>query len=465
LRFEAKDVAGAAVVLSALTAVVVHNGPLGHPNGHQTAVADARGSVTSPVGGRATTFVDFNVVPMDRDVVLPHQVVVVRDGVIERIGDVGDVAPPRGSTIIEGDGSRYLAPGLTDAHVHLRGRYESWLPLFIANGVTTVFNLEGRPGHLALKRRIQAGALEGPTVYTAGPFVGEPEVRTPADARATVARQAARGYDLVKVHGDFSADAYATLTEAGRELEMPVIGHAPRNLPFSAVLDNRQIAVTHAEEILQTQLRSLDPGDATVVARQMAEAGTWLIPTLAHFESVADQWGSPEAVEAALASEAAADLPSWLRADWLSTSNPFLGVDPADRPRLRDMYEFHGTLIRALHDAGVPMLAGTDTPIPTLAPGSSLRLEIEALRDAGMSGYEALATATSNPGRFVRTYIDAGVRAGTLQRGVRADILMLDADPRFETETLGRIQGVMVRGRWYSRPDLDRMLEQVAASR
>ena len=377
MKLEFKDAVGATVILGALAAVVLHNSPVGHPAGHRVGVADAGGSVTSAVGEPATAFVDFNVVPMDRDIVSPRQVIVVRGGFIERIGDLGEVEPPRGARIIQGDGSQYLAPGLTDAHVHLRGRYESWLPLFVANGVTTVFNLEGTPGHLALKRRIWAGAQEGPTVYTAGPYIGEPEVRTPADARRAVARQATRGYDFVKIHGDLSADTYSMLTEAGRELEIPVIGHAPRNLPFAAVLENRQIAVTHAEEIIQTRLRTLDPADAVALAREMADAGTWLMPTLAHFGSVADQWGSPPAVEAALARDEAAYLPASLRDEWRSAANPFLGVDAADRARLQDMDDFHGTLIRELYSAGVPMLAGTDTPIPTLAPGFSLHREIE----------------------------------------------------------------------------------------
>jgi hypothetical protein len=402
---------------------------------------------------------------MDRDVVLRRQVVVVRGGFIERIGPVGEVDPPRGARVIAGDGTQFLAPGLTDAHVHLRGRYDAWLPLFVANGVTTVFNLEGRPGHLALKRRILEGAQEGPTVYTAGPYVEERVARTPAEARALVADQAGRGYDFVKVHGNLSAESYGALTDAGRDFDIAVIGHAPRNLPFASVVDNRQIALTHAEEIIQTRLRTLDPEDAAAAAAEIAGAGIWLIPTLAHFEGVADQWGTPAAVESALATEEARYLPAWLRDEWRGTTNPFLGVDPADRDRIEDMSDFHGTLLRELDAAGVPMLAGTDTPIPTLAPGFSLRREIEALRRAGMSGYDALASATSNPGRFVRTHVDGGVGFGTLTRGARADILMLDADPRVETETLGRIEGVMVRGRWYERSDLDRMLQQVAGSR
>lgn len=464
MRLDPKDVVGVGVFLTALAAVVLHNGPLGHPDGHTGGIADAGGSVTGPVGEPAVAFVDFNVVPMDRDVVLPRQTVVVRGRFIERIGDVETVEPPRGAHIIAGDGSQFLAPGLTDAHVHLRGRYDSWLPLFVANGVTTVFNMEGRPGHLALKRRIASGQQEGPTVYTAGRYVEGPDIRTPSDARSEVARQAARGYDFVKIHGDLSQDVYRILTEAGRELGIPVIGHAPRNLPLSAVLENGQVALTHAEELLQTELRSLDSGAATELATRMAAAGTWLVPTLAHFDAVARQWGSPSGVEAALASEAAAYMPRSLREEW-RTRNVFLEVDAADRDRLLDMADFHRPLLRALDRAGVPMLAGTDTPIPTLVPGFSLHTEIEALHETGLTGYEALATATSNAGRFIRAYVDAEARFGTLERGARADIVMLEADPRRDLEGLRRPQGVMVRGVWYGRADLDRMLGQVATAR
>ena len=348
--------------------------------------------------------------------------------------------------------------------MHLRGSYETWLPLFVANGVTTVFNLEGRPGHLALKRRIALGEQDGPAVYTAGRYVDMSSVRTPAEARAEVARQAARGYDFVKVHGDLTVETYRALNEAGRELSIPVIGHAPRNLPFSAVLESGQAGLSHAEEIIQTGLRSLDPRDVGGLARRMAESGVWLIPTLAHFDAVAAQWGSPASVEAALASEAAAYLPQSVREEWLE-DNVFLAVDGADRDRLLAMAEFHRPLLSALHQASVPMLAGTDTPIPTLAPGFSLHTEIAALRDAGLSGYEALATATVNPGRFVRTHVDPGARFGTLEHGARADMVVLEADPRVAPSALRRPRGVMVRGVWHDRAELDTLLEQVAADR
>jgi len=463
MRLARKDAAGLVLVAGTLSVMLLHEGPFRHPDSR---VADAGGSVTSALAEpAATAFVDFNVVPMDRDVVLTHQVVVVRGGFIERIGEIGEVEPPLGAHRIEGGGSRYLVPGLTDAHVHLDldKRVESLLPLFLANGVTTVFNLQGEQGHLDLRRRILANEQVGPTVYTAGPYVSEPEIRTAADARTVVRWQAGQGYDFVKVHGDLSAEAFAALTRAGRTENIPIIGHAPRNLPFSAVLENGQVGVTHAEELIHTRLWSLDTNELAGLASEMAEAGTWLTPTLAHFESIADQWASPEAVEARLGNETAQYLPEWLLADWRD-SNTFGARDPGQKPNITRQYEFHAPLIRALHSAGVPILAGTDTPI-LLPPGFSLHSEIEALRDAGMSGFEALATATSNPGRFVRTHVREFARFGTIEPGARADILLVDSDPRDNLAVLRRPRGVMVRGRWYDRSDLDRMLFAAAASR
>ena len=110
MRLDPKDAVGAAVFLGALSVLAIHNGPLGHPDGHGPVVADARGSVTSPVGEPVTAFVDFNVVPMDRDVVLERQTVVVRGQRIERIDDVESFEIPGEARIVEGEGRLYLAP-------------------------------------------------------------------------------------------------------------------------------------------------------------------------------------------------------------------------------------------------------------------------------------------------------------------------------------------------------------------
>ena len=198
-------------------------------------------------------FVDVAVVPMDRQGVESHQTVLVRDDRIVAIGSAATIEVPSNATVIDGRG-RFLLPGLTDAHVHINTGMP-WAPtrddfgeapLYLAHGITTIFNLSGSSEQLEWRRRIADGSLLGPTLYTSGPFINEPRVRTSDEVRAEVARQAAAGYDIIKYHEfidtttGLSLDAYRALNEAARAADMPLVGHAPKTLGLDALLDNRQ---------------------------------------------------------------------------------------------------------------------------------------------------------------------------------------------------------------------------------
>jgi len=463
MKLSAKDTIGLVLVAGTLGTLAVHIGPRGHEARHPTSVADAGSSVTIATPATTLAFVDVNVLPMDGETVLRRQVVIVEGGFIRRIGPVGELEPPVGAQVINGDGVRYLVPGLTDAHVHLPEGAENWLSLFVANGVTTVFNLEGDDSHLALRERIRAGKVVGPTLYTSGPFTNEPEVHTRADAVAAVNDQKDRGYDFVKIHGDLSAETFAALVEAGRTKGIPVLGHAPRNLPFSAVIENRQVSIAHAEELIYTHFTSLDTRDLDRVAASMAQAGTWLTPTLSSFGNIASQWGTNEGLDAGLNNDLARYVPDEMIEAW-SDSNPYTPRDPNSRARIDAMFEFQHSLIRSFHRAGVPMLTGTDTPLPVLVPGFSLHDEIDALSKTGLSRYEALAAATRNAGRFVRQYVDDTAAFGTVTVGGRADLLLLEEDPLTDLARLRHPLGVMLRGRWFPRAELDQMLAKAAGN-
>src|SRR4029453_14294883 len=127
---------------------------------------------------------------------------------------------------------RYLMPGLADMHVHLYAAEE--LPLYPVNGVTSVFNLNGRPGPLAWRRKIAAGELLGPTIYTAGPTFDHP--RTPEEAVAEVDRQSAAGYDAVKIYNQVSAAEYPALTAEAQKKNLVLVGHVAREPGFRATL-------------------------------------------------------------------------------------------------------------------------------------------------------------------------------------------------------------------------------------
>ena len=220
------------------------------------AQAPAAGSQDVPP---LVAFVNVNVIPMDRERIEQRQTVVVRGDRIVAIGATGEVSVPEGAMVIDGTGG-YLTPGLTDAHVHLPGTVFARsrpdfgdAPLYLAFGVTSVMNLGGTATDLEWRRRVEAGELLGPTIYTSGEFVNEPRVNTVEDVQREVDAHVRDGYDIIKFRevmdpsGRFTATSrglslpvYRKLNEAARKAGIPLVGHAPVNLGLDALLETRQ---------------------------------------------------------------------------------------------------------------------------------------------------------------------------------------------------------------------------------
>jgi imidazolonepropionase-like amidohydrolase len=216
-------------------------------------------------------FVNVNLISMDREHIEPAQTVIVTGN---RIVAIGSPTPPDGALFVDGTG-RYLVPGLTDSHVHLTTDMP-WAParadfgdapLYLAHGVTTVVNLRGTPTQLDWKRRIEAGEMLGPTIYTSGDFVNEPRVMTADEVYREVAAQARDGYDLIKFHKiwtpgigfttrrGLSRESYVRMFEAARQEGLPVVGHAPVNLGLDGLLASSGGAVAHVGELIRLYFR------------------------------------------------------------------------------------------------------------------------------------------------------------------------------------------------------------------
>ena len=209
-------------------------------------------------------FVGVDVVPMDTERVLPDQTVVVEGDRIVDVGPRGAVTVPVGAKVVEG-GRGFLLPGLVDAHVHLDRLTEPRPdfgdgPIYLAHGVTTVFNLRGEPANLEWKRRVEAGEILAPNLYNSGEFVNEPRVRTPDEVDREVMQQARDGYDLVKYHQvvddegrytttvGLSREAYLRMNEAARRAGIPLLGHAPVEHGLGTLLEARQ-TLAHVGEL------------------------------------------------------------------------------------------------------------------------------------------------------------------------------------------------------------------------
>lgn len=120
--------------------------------------------------------------------------------------------------------------------------------------------------------------------------------------------------------------------------------------------------------------------------------------------------------------------------------------------------ELRDKLIKAIHDAGGRLMAGSDTPEFLWLYGFAMHHELKALRDAGIGNYAALAAGTRNAHEFFGT-ID---KVGTVQKGKRADLILLNADPLEDISATKNRAGVMLKGKWYSQTELDGWLDEIA---
>lgn len=353
-------------------------------------------------------FVDVNLVPIDAERIIQNQIVLVQDGRITAIGSATEVEIPENADRIEGVG-RYLMPGLVDMHVHIFSKDE--LPLYIANGVTTVRNMWGWDMHLKLRRQVLDGKLKGPTIYTAGSIIdgnppqlrGSSVVETSIDAEKVVAEPAQAGYDFIKVYNGLKPKAYAAVILAARKYGLPVVGHVPSAVGLHGVLVASQRSVEHlwgyaaavAADTTATWSSLLDVTKITEITEATRRAGVWNIPTLNILER---KDMSAEESKVFLSRPELSYLPSFFKRFCCGSA-----YDPEDdlsgeERTLRKANRLR--VVKALHDAGAELLLGSDTGSYFVLPGYAIHDELQLLVEAGLTTYQAIRAGTRNAAFF-----------------------------------------------------------------
>jgi imidazolonepropionase-like amidohydrolase len=441
------------------------------------------GDLMNPPSSRSSpiAITHANVLPMDRDTVLLDHTVVVRGDRIERIGPAVSVPIPAGAAVVDATG-KYLMPGLADMHVHtetaafaqaFKAELKAPIPFervlfpYLATGVTTVRVLSGAPDLLQVRDSIRRGLLLGPRMLVASPMLdGDPPVlpepftralSTPAEARQAVAEYASAGYDLVKVRDRLSAEVYRAILEEAKRVGLEVDGHLPRKagLTAEAALSSGQAGLAHLEVLGYFE----GLGDELIpkYTRLVKDNGLHVTTTLVVFPNIL---GQAEHLDSLLElKEMRYVHPLFRTLFWEPPRNPYQGKYDADGlAHLRKFWAFLAKLTRSLQDAEVPLLAGSDALNPMLVPGYSLQDELGYLVGAGLTPFEALRTATVNPARVIKGLGDGG----SVAPGKRADLLLLEADPRAAIGNVRRIAGVAVAGRWLSAAEIAGRLAAVS---
>jgi imidazolonepropionase-like amidohydrolase len=114
-------------------------------------------------------------------------------------------------------------------------------------------------------------------------------------------------------------------------------------------------------------------------------------------------------------------------------------------------------MVGAFVAAGVPVVAGTDAPVPGIVPGFSIHDELAALVRAGMTHRQALEAATRLPCEWLGVLSDRG----TVEPGKQADLLLLEADPLKNVSNARRISAVILGGRYLPRQTLDERMGEL----
>ena len=355
------------------------------------------------------------VLPMDRDTSLADHTVLVSGDRIVWIGPTRTARIPREARRVDGRGA-YLMPGLADMHVHIASAEE--LADLVSAGVTTVRNMRGAPQHLAWRDSIARGLLVGPTLFTSGPSIRRGPLlgrrdarfvfpRTAAEAERLVHAQVAAGYDMIKVLRGLSLPVYERLLETARAAGIPVVGHVVSGIGLERSLAAGQVSFEHAFDLhersrLSDVLGRDDHAATERDAQALARAGAWV---------------------GTIVSSRDGDC-----------------APPTEAER---------AIIGSLTRARVRLLAGSDAGIGAVRAETGLHCELATLVAAGMTPYQALATATAAAGAFVKAHLRrAGPPFGTVTVGSRADLLLIRSDPRTDIGVVSRPIGVVLRGAW-----------------
>ena len=431
---------------------------------------------TATVSASIYAITDVTIVDVENGIAVPGQTVIVIGDQIDKIGAQEKLGIPEGAEIIPGHGL-YLMPGLVDAHVHyfdapVFGR------LMIANGVLLVRDM-GMPNKYILKLRdeLNRGETLGPEMIATGVILdGYPPlipsislgIQTPEEGRAAVIKQAEAGVDMIKVYSRLDKDVFLAIVEEAQKYGLKVAAHLPESVYIEdaaaaglgssehfngfekviAKLLGEPVNLYYAGQGSQAdyfqRLGEVNPEELQDVYQRIRASGMTICPTVVTFKTLTNikafQTGSFPRSE--YISQSVLDL--W-KSQWAQQSN------------LPDfIWRNWAQMVSELNQAGVPLMVGTDLMLHGIFPGYSVHEEMAIWQEAGIPPVDVLRSTTIVPSQFM----GLGDRLGSVSEGKTASMVLVRANPLEDIRNAQQIEGVFLRGTYFSRKDIDRLLDE-----
>jgi imidazolonepropionase-like amidohydrolase len=426
----------------------------------------------------------------------PDTTVAIEGQQIVALGPSSSISAPSNTPTLDATG-KFLIPGLVDSHVHLTaageptGSRQFIIPLLIANGITTARDMGGKVEYLKqLRTEIGANHLLGPQIFFSGPYLdGDPPsfqpsivVKTVTEAAKAVDFLTTEGVDFIKVQSILARDAYLAIAEESKKKGIRFVGHVPDSVSAFEAAAAGQASIEHLTGVLlacssqenelrtaqaaappphetpqQSQARerawqrklldtqSPEKTDALIAA--FVAHNTWQVPTLPILVRLA--FMTPDTNPAN--DPRMKYVPANEKKIWQSgISGQLNGPTEADFALREEIIRRSLAVLGKMNAAGVPIMAGTDSPAPNVFPGSSLHEDLAYLVEAGLTPMQALQSATKNPAEFLNQLNTHG----TIEPNKVADLVLLDANPLTDIRNTQKI---------HDRHALDTLLSSVEA--
>jgi len=401
-----------------------------------TPIAIIGGDLIDPAGGQT----------------LRNAEILIDHGVIIKTGRSGDFPIPDRARVIHADGNTIL-PGLWDMHTHFE--QAEWGPAYLAAGVTTVRDCGNEFGYInSIKQAIDRGEGIGPNILKAGiidgagPYaLGIVRATTKEEAIAQVKRYKDNGFVQIKIYSSVKPAIVKAICEEAHALDLTVTGHIPDGMTLLQGIDSGMDMVNHIDYVYRAMKKnrdlSIDLHDSLSVRvlNQLKSHHTVIDPTLSVYELIVRSVKD----DITLIEPSFYSLPVPLQALFKN-----MGMPPEIAARYKILMTSREEIVKALYDYGITVVAGTDGCIP----GYSLDRELELYVEAGMKPIDAIRSATIIPARVMHKEKEYG----SLQPGMKADLIILNGDPTQDIRKLRLVKMVIKEGEIFDPASLHRMV-------